>query len=127
MLSSKPSPPSETGICRTWAEGQTLWIPSVAALAASVELMQPLKESMATMIFFISICVYNVRSAARRVSDQNDGYVAGTVGAHDKSLFDIGRFGRSGDENTVTVFPGVNAAVSLMHVVDQLMTVENDD
>jgi hypothetical protein len=48
--SSQPSPPSLTGIDNTSASGILARIPSTAARLASIDVRQPLNESMATMI-----------------------------------------------------------------------------
>jgi len=51
--SSQPSPPSLTGIGNTSASGILARIPSTAARLASIDVRQPLNESMATIILLI--------------------------------------------------------------------------
>ena len=58
---------------------------------------------------------------------EDDGDIAGTVGADDKGLLDVGGLGGAGDEAAevvgVEVFPGVG----FVHVAHYLLSVQQDD
>ena len=63
MASTVPSPPSATFVLITLHCGKTFLIPISTALATSIEVNEPLNESDATIIFFMSFmlfCVYSI-------------------------------------------------------------------
>ena len=51
--STVPSPPSARGLTRTSASASTQWMPSAAANPASMDVMLPLKESIAVTTFIV--------------------------------------------------------------------------
>ena len=57
---------------------------------------------------------------------QDDGDASRSLRAHDQSLLDVSRLGRTGNEGAEAVVVELNLLVGFMHRVDDLVFVEDD-
>ena len=58
---------------------------------------------------------------------QDDRNGAGSLCAHDKRLLDVGRLAGPADECSEAIVGHLYPLIGLMHVVNQLISVENDN